>query len=198
MTSASPWRIDFAASPMQCVDVVQAVTIARFGPLVPSMIERFPAIMLTMVPGMKNGEMRRGPLFSSSLCISSISGRPPMPEPKLMPKRSAVSGATALPESFQACNPAAMPKWMNLSMRRASFADRYCETSKSFTSPAIWQERREGSKRVTRVMPDFPASTLRHASATLLPTGLMTPSPVTTTLRRCTVVSDQALECDLT
>ncbi len=110
MTSASPWRIDFPASPMQCVEVVQAVTIARFGPLVPSRIERLPAIMLMMVPGMKNGEMRRGPLFFSSSCIASMSGRPPMPEPKLMPKRSAVSGVTAFAESCQACTPAAMPR----------------------------------------------------------------------------------------
>ena len=187
---------------MQCVEVVQAVTIARFGPLVPSMIDRLPAIMLMMVPGMKNGEMRRGPFFSSSSCISSISGRPPMPEPKLMPKRSAVSGVTALPESFQACRPAAMPKWMKRSMRRASFGDRYFVTSKSFTSPAIWQARRDGSKRVTRVMPDLPARTLSQASGTVLPTGLMMPSPVTTTLRRCTVrggqAPAQALACDLT
>ena len=52
------------------------------------------------------------------------------------------------------------------------------------------------------VMPDFPASTFCQASGTLLPTGLMMPSPVTTTLRRCTLegrsVSLHALECDLT
>ena len=183
---------------MQCVEVVQAVTIARFGPLVPIMIDRLPAIMLMMVPGMKNGEMRRGPFLVSSSCISSISGRPPMPEPKLMPKRSAVSGATVFPESFQACSPAAMPKWMKRSMRRASLGGRYLATSKSFTSPAIWLERRDGSKRVTRAMPDFPARTLLQASGTVLPTGLMMPSPVTTTLRRCTVARAQALGCDFT
>ncbi len=87
-------------------------------------------------------------------------------------------------------------------MRRASFGARYFETSKSFTSPAIWQLRRDGSKRVTRLMPDLPASTLSQASGTVLPTGLMMPSPVTTTLRRCTVRGGpepaQALACDLT
>ena len=48
---------------MQCVEVVQAVTIARFGPLAPISIDSSPAIMLMMVPGMKNGEMRRGPFL---------------------------------------------------------------------------------------------------------------------------------------
>jgi hypothetical protein len=73
--------MDFIASPMQCVEVVQAVTMARFGPLAPISIDRRPAVMLMMVPGMKNGEMRRGPFSASSWCWASISGRPPMPEP---------------------------------------------------------------------------------------------------------------------
>ena len=109
ITSASPRRIDLPASPMQCVEVVHAVTIAMFGPLAPSRIERLPAIMLMIVPGMKNGEMRRGPFFLSSSCIASMSGKPPMPEPKLTPMRSAFSGVTASPESRHACTPAAMP-----------------------------------------------------------------------------------------
>src|SRR5688572_2359812 len=37
-----------------------------------------------------------------------------------------------------------------------------------------------------RVMPDLPARALSQASATVLPIGLMIPSPVTTTLRRAT------------
>src|SRR5258706_4193617 len=76
---------------------------------------------------------------------------------------------------------------MKLSMRRASLAERYLATSKSFTSPAILLLRREASNRVTRVTPDLPARTLSQASWTAFPTGLMMPSPVTTTLRRCTV-----------
>ena len=77
---------------MQWLAVVQAVTIARFGPLKPYMIESWPAIMLMIVPGTKNGEILRGPPSSSALCVSSISGRPPMPEPMLTPMRSASSG----------------------------------------------------------------------------------------------------------
>src|SRR3954471_2256328 len=75
---------------------------------------------------------------------------------------------------------------MNRSMRRASFGDMYGARSKSFTSPAIWLARREGSKRVMRVIPEVPASALPHASWTALPRGQTTPRPVTTTLRRLT------------
>src|SRR5688572_6583997 len=75
---------------------------------------------------------------------------------------------------------------MKVSMRRASFGVMYGATSKPFTSPAIWLERREGSKRVTRVMPDLPATALCQASATVLPSGQTMPRPVTTTLRRLT------------
>src|SRR5688500_13133308 len=71
-------------------------------------------------------------------------------------------------------------------MRRASFGCMYGETSKPFTSPAIWLARRDGSKRVIRVMPGVPASARSQASETVLPIGLMIPSPVTTTLRRVT------------
>ena len=46
-----------AAKPMQCVLVVHAVTIARFGPVKPYLIETWPEIMLMIVPGTKNGEI---------------------------------------------------------------------------------------------------------------------------------------------
>src|SRR6267142_1972752 len=110
---------------MQCVEVVHAVTMARLGPLAPTSIDSRPAIMLMMVPGMKNGEMRRGPFCLSSSC---------------------------------------------------------------FTSPAIWLDSRDGSKRVMRVMPGFPERALSQACWTVLPIGQTTPSPVTTTLRRVTQV----------
>ena len=61
ITSASPYSIRRPASPMQCRPVVQAVTIARFGPLKPYLIDRWPEIMLMIEAGTKNGEMRRGP-----------------------------------------------------------------------------------------------------------------------------------------
>ncbi len=72
---------------------------------------------------------------------------------------------------------------MNVSKRRASLADRYCAGSKPFTSPAICELKGEGSKRVMRVMPDWPARMLFQASGTPIPTGETMPRPVTTTLR---------------
>src|SRR5690606_29440631 len=51
ITSASPYWMSLAARPMQCVDVVQAVTTARFGPFSPYMIEMCPEIMLMMLLG---------------------------------------------------------------------------------------------------------------------------------------------------
>jgi hypothetical protein len=68
-----------ALMPIACRPVVQAVTTARLGPFMPNMIDRLPEIMLMMVPGMKKGEILRGPPARKSLCVSSIIGRPPMP-----------------------------------------------------------------------------------------------------------------------
>ncbi len=75
----------------------------------PNMMDRLPEIMLMMVPGMKKGEILRGPPARKSLCVSSIIGRPPMPEPILMPMRSAFASVTSMPESRIAWMPAAMP-----------------------------------------------------------------------------------------
>ena len=44
---------------MLCRPVVQAVTIERFGPYSPYMIDSCPEIMLMIEPGTKNGETRR-------------------------------------------------------------------------------------------------------------------------------------------
>ena len=95
--------------PIACRPVVQAVTTARLGPFMPNMIDRLPEIMLMMVPGMKKGEILRGPPPRKSLCVSSIIGSPPMPEPMLMPMRSALASVTSMPESRIAWMPAAMP-----------------------------------------------------------------------------------------
>ncbi len=94
---------------MQCRPVVQAVTIARFGPLSPNMIDRLPEIMLMIAPGIMNGEIRRGPRLTNSLWLSSISGRPPMPEPTMQPIDSRLASVISSPESRIACTEAAMP-----------------------------------------------------------------------------------------
>src|SRR5438105_5806608 len=76
---------------------------------------------------------------------------------------------------------------MKVSKRRASFADRYCATSKFFTSPAICVGKPLASKRVMPVMPERPATIALHASLSPMPTGETMPKPVTTTLRLLTL-----------
>jgi hypothetical protein len=92
---------------------VHAVTIARFGPWKPNMIETWPEIMLMIDAGTKNGVIRRGPRFSSSALVSSMSGRPPIPEPIRQPTRSASSAPSCslvgIPESRIAWIDAASP-----------------------------------------------------------------------------------------
>ena len=51
-TSASPYWIVRMPMPRACVEVVQAVMTARFGPVMPYMMDRWPEIMLTIEAGM--------------------------------------------------------------------------------------------------------------------------------------------------
>ena len=77
--------------------------------------------MLTISPGMKNGETRLGPFSSRILCVASISGRPPIPEPMTTPTRSAFSSSIRSPESSSAKRAAASAKWMKVSLFLTSF-----------------------------------------------------------------------------
>ena len=52
MMSASPYWMARIASPMACVEVVQALTTPRFGPRSPKRMLRWPATMLPIVLGM--------------------------------------------------------------------------------------------------------------------------------------------------
>jgi hypothetical protein len=66
---------------MECALVVQAVAVAEFGPFAPVRMETWPDAKLTIVAGMKKGEMRDGPFSSRILCSRSITSNPPMPLP---------------------------------------------------------------------------------------------------------------------
>ena len=63
------------------VPVVQAVTIAKFGPVIPYLIDRWPEIMLMMLAGTKNGEILRGPRLeptssgSASMVLNATDSR---------------------------------------------------------------------------------------------------------------------------
>ena len=59
--------------------------------------------------GTKNGLILRGPRLVSSACVSSIIGKPPIPEPTMTPMRSAFASVTSNPLSCIACIPAAIP-----------------------------------------------------------------------------------------
>ena len=174
---------------MEWVPVVQAVTIANVGPFRPSMIESWPEIMLMIEPGTKNGDIRRGPRFVYSAWFSSISGRPPMPEPTIAPMRSAFASLISSPLSRTAWMLAAIPKWMKVSKCRASFAGMYWAMSKPLTSPAICAGNADASKRVIRSMPERPATRFSQAEERSLPTGLTMPRPVMTTRRRLKMLS---------
>ncbi len=104
MTSASPYWISRHARPIECVDVVQAVTSARFGPRRPWWIDTCPAAALMMLPGMKNGEILRGVFASSHFAVfSSMVESPPMPAPMATPMRAQLASVTSKPESLMAC-----------------------------------------------------------------------------------------------
>ena len=55
------------------------------------MIASWPEVMLMMQPGMRKGEMRRGPRSLQASLFVQMSGRPPMPEPMAQPHSGANS-----------------------------------------------------------------------------------------------------------
>ena len=142
-----------------------------------------PATMLTIEPGTKKGEIRRGPLAIISRIFSSIIGKPPIPEPTLTPIRSAFCSVTCRPASSIAILVAARPKWMKVSIRRTSLGDIQSDGLKFFTSPAKRVGNALASKCVIGPMPPRPLIVLSQASAMPLPTGETIPRPVITTRR---------------
>ena len=70
--------------------------MAVLGPPNPYRIDRLPEIMLMMLAGTKKGDTRRGPLFSSVACVSSIVLMPPIPEPMATPVRPRVSAPSSV------------------------------------------------------------------------------------------------------
>ena len=174
---------------MQCVEVVHAVTTARFGPVMPYMIETWPEIMLMMVAGTKNGEILRGP-------------------PSTIFRVIGFDGADAADPGAHRYADAMRLRLFDLDARildrvsrrsdavvnegshlRASFGSRYCVTSKFLMIPAMRVEKALASNASTRVIPLTPSRTFFHPSATVLPVGEIRPRPVTTTRRLDTVAA---------
>src|SRR5690606_23949919 len=61
MTSAAPWRMTSAASPIACAAEAQAVATAEFGPLIWKWIETLPEPALHIRRGTMKGLTRVGP-----------------------------------------------------------------------------------------------------------------------------------------
>ncbi len=93
------------------------------------------------------------------------------------------SSVSSKPESARDCFAAATPKCRLLSLRRAAFASIQSLATKSRTSPASLASYGPGSNRVMVSRPETPLTRLDQTVAVSLPTGLMTPRPVTTTRR---------------
>jgi hypothetical protein len=109
-----------AASPMLCVAEAHAVTAQELGPLRFKSIETIPAAMLGIIMGITIGLTRLAPLFSMTIICSSITGKPPMPHPMMVPMRVEFSSVTSRPESLRASRPAMMANCMNRAFLRAS------------------------------------------------------------------------------
>src|SRR5271156_330342 len=142
----------------------------------------WPAARFTMVPGIKNGEILRGPPCSIAVCSRSITSKPPIPEPMCTPTRSAFSGPIFSPECIIASWVAASAKWMKRPILRASFLSINRSGSKFFTSAANVTGKPVASKLVIGAIPLLPASRLSQTSGAVLPTPHNSPMPVTTTL----------------
>jgi len=98
--SASPNLIMRHDSPMELLDVAQAVTMHMFGPRNPNSIEITPLAMLLMSIGIVKAETRCGPLFINTLNWSSSVFSPPMPLLTITPKRSRFTFSRSRPLSW--------------------------------------------------------------------------------------------------
>ena len=135
-----------------------------------------------------SGSIRIPPRFSSVRIASSVWGSPPPPLPQMVPTRSRSSFDRSSCACFSACFAAATANCEKRAIRRASLRSRYSVGSNPSTSPATWQGYMSGSSSwstiESRPMPERPATARDHISSTLFPSGLSTPPPVITTLRR--------------
>ena len=181
ITSAWLLAIILLAKPILCVPVVQAVTTAMFGPHRPNRIDRFPAIMLMIDPGTKNGETFRGP--DSFICrlVSSMVFIPPIPDPIATPALSLLIKETSRPASSKASTPAAIPYCMKSSMRLASLVAMNLLQSKFLMAPPKRVLKALTSKWSKSDMPLFPFLIASQEVLTSLPKGVNKPKPVTTT-----------------
>ena len=147
----------------------------------PSEIASWPLAESTSTLGMKYGETRSGPRSRRVSACSTIPIRPPMAEPKTIPTRC--GSKPFRPASATASFAAPSASTTFRSSRRRSFGPASPVGSNSFTSAATRTGRPSVSKVRIQSMPLSPATAARHVSGAVFPTGVMAPSPVTTTRR---------------
>jgi hypothetical protein len=147
----------------------------------------FAAASFEIISGVVRGGSLSGPAAGSQNLTkpASVASIPPKQQPTITPIFSLLSVSPVYPESAIACALAAKQNFENRAIFRVAFESiPYFVMSKSFTSAAIFTERRLGSKSVMFEIPHFPFFTLFQVSSTVFPTGETTPNPVITTLRR--------------
>ena len=182
--SASPYWMDRSASPIELAALAHAVATAKFGPLIPCMLETWPLAEFTISFGMVNGETLSIPLWSRRSCCVSNSESPPIPEPITTPQRYGSSFEKSSPESVTASAAAAMANCVNRSSRRNSFELAMFSASPfQGTSPANCTRKPDTSNSVIGPTPLSPRRMRSQNVSTALPNEVTTPRPVTTTRR---------------
>ena len=173
------------ASPMAWPALAQALVVEKLGPIAPKLMDTWPAAMLAMAMGMKNGLTRSAPRSWLTMIWSMRVPVPPRPEPMTMPVWSASSPSSfaGRPAWSMAWRVATSAIWVVRSLRRISLRSSTVEGSKSSTSPAMVQGTRDASKLAMVRTPDSPATSRVQNSSTLVPSGVTAPMPVTTTRR---------------
>ena len=179
-------RIWSVARMMAWLDDAQAETVQKLGPINPYFMEMYPAAMSDIIFGMKKG-LKRGicPPSRKPAISSNMDLRPPMPEAQITPERSLSTFSRSMPESVIAWSAAIMAYCEKRSYLRTSLRSKKSSKLYPFTSQANLVLNFSASKCVMGAAPLTPAFRLAKYSCMLLPSGLIVPIPVTTTLLFC-------------
>src|SRR5262245_23804308 len=189
--SARPARMMSTPSATASAPVAQALATQCVPAFAPSSRPTQAAGPLGMSIGIVCGETRRGPLASRMSSWASRVRAPPMPEPMLTANRSGSRPESASSASRHASCAAISATASALSSRRS-----FTRSSTSPGSTRSWAAIRTGScsahGAVREVTPDRPASIASQVDATSPPSGVVAPSPVTTTSGRVITPSDSS------
>ena len=172
-----------SASPIQLVPVAHAVTTFVHFPLSPSWIDTFPAAILEIIIGTISGATLPGPFSRIVVYCFSICCRLPIPEPMITPQRYGSSFSISNPASAHASFAAATAYWENVSILFDALKSIRSFATKSLTSAAIFTLYSVVSNFVIGPIPTVPFLIPFQNSSTVLPIGVIAPSPVITTLR---------------